>query len=140
MAKRLTDEDYRKKLSPKQYRIMREKNTEAAFTGEYLDNKDKGMYSCAACGAQLFSSDTKFDSGTGWPSFYDVAKSDAVKLSDDTSHGMSRVEVTCANCGSHLGHVFNDAPGQPTGTRYCINSACLAFSPQKEHKETDKLQ
>ena len=132
MAKQLTDEELRKKLTPEQYRILREKGTEAPFSGEYLNNKKKGMYTCAACGAQLFSSDTKFDSGTGWPSFYDVAQSDAVKLAEDDSHGMSRVEASCANCGSHLGHVFKDAPDQPTGTRFCINSACLGFTPDNK--------
>lgn len=134
MAK-ITDEELRKKLSPEQYRILKEKGTEAPFSGRYLNHKQKGMYTCAACGARLFSSDTKFDSGSGWPSFYDVAKSDAVKLSEDNTHGMQRIEVSCANCGSHLGHVFNDAPGQPTGTRFCVNSACLGFKP---HGKEDK--
>ena len=131
MTKRLSDEELKKKLTPEQYYILRQKGTEAPFTGKYLDNKDKGMYKCAACGAELFSSDTKFDSGSGWPSFYDVAHSSAVKLSDDSSHGMHRVEVTCANCGSHLGHLFDDAVGHPTGQRYCINSACLDFEAKK---------
>jgi peptide-methionine (R)-S-oxide reductase len=125
-----TDEELRQKLTPEQYSILRQKGTEAPFSGEYLHNKASGMYTCAACGAELFSSDTKFDSGSGWPSFYDIAKTGAVKLNQDNSHGMSRVEATCANCGSHLGHVFNDAPQTPTGQRYCINSACLAFLPQ----------
>lgn len=127
--KKFTEQELREKLSPEQYRILREKGTEAPFSGKYLSHKEKGMYTCAACGAQLFSSGTKFDSGTGWPSFYDVAKSDAVKLNEDNSHGMQRVEVSCASCGSHLGHVFNDAPDQPTGTRFCVNSACLGFTP-----------
>lgn len=129
MTKQLTDEELKKKLTPEQYRILREKGTETPFTGKYLHHKEKGMYTCAACGAELFPSDTKFDSGTGWPSFYDVARSDAVKLTEDRSHGTQRVEVTCANCGSHLGHVFKDAPDQPTGMRFCINSACLGFEP-----------
>lgn len=130
MAK-LTDEQLKKKLTPEQYRILRERGTEAPFSGKFLHNKDNGMYTCAACGAKLFSSETKFDSGSGWPSFYDVFSSDAVKLTDDSSHGMDRTEVTCANCGSHLGHLFNDAPQTPTGTRFCINSAALDFQKEK---------
>lgn len=126
----LTDEDWKKKLTPEQYQILREKGTEAPFTGELLHNKDGGMYTCAACGAELFDSETKFDSGSGWPSFYDVARSDTVKLVDDNSHGMHRTEAQCAKCGGHLGHVFNDAVDQPTGQRYCINSASLCFVPQ----------
>jgi peptide-methionine (R)-S-oxide reductase len=135
MAKQFTDEELKKKLTPLQYKILREKGTEAPFSGEYLHNKDNGMYTCAVCGAELFSSSTKFDSGSGWPSFYDVAKSDAVKLTEDSTLGMQRVEVTCANCGSHLGHLFNDAPDMPTGQRFCINSACLGFVPQKSTKK-----
>lgn len=127
MVKQLSDEELKRKLTPEQYHILRQKGTEAPFSGKYLDNKERGMYKCAACGAELFSSNTKFESGSGWPSFYDVAHSDAVMLSDDHSHGTHRVEVTCASCGSHLGHLFDDAVGQPTGQRYCINSACLDF-------------
>ena len=134
MAKQFTDAELKKKLTPQQYHILREKGTETPFTGKYLKNTERGMYTCAVCGTQLFSSDTKFDSGTGWPSFSDVAKSDAVKLAEDTSHGMHRTEVTCANCGSHLGHLFNDAPDQPTGQRFCINSACLGFQPEDAKK------
>lgn len=127
MAPRLTDEELKKKLTPEQYKILRQKGTEAPFTGEFLDNKADGTYTCAACGAKLFKSEHKFDSGSGWPSFYDVFSSDAVKLSEDRSRGMQRVEVTCRNCDSHLGHVFHDAPDQPTGVRFCINSASLDF-------------
>ena len=130
MAKQFTDEELKKKLTPEQYHILREKGTELPFTGKYLKNKGTGMYVCAVCGQPLFASGTKFDSGSGWPSFYDVAKSDAVKLTEDHSHGMQRVEVSCTNCGSHLGHVFNDAPDQPTGMRFCINSASLDFEPK----------
>ena len=136
MVKQFTDEELRKKLTPEQYHILREKGTEAPFTGEYLKFKGDGMYTCAVCGQPLFESGTKFDSGTGWPSFYDVAKSDAVNLVDDDSHGMHRVEVQCANCGSHLGHVFKDAADQPTGLRYCINSASLGFEPKTKAKKT----
>ena len=126
----LNDEELKKKPPPEQYHILREKGTEAPFSGELLDNKKDGMYVCKVCGAKLFNSQTKFESGSGWPSFYDVFSSDAVKLVDDTSHGMSRTEVICANCGSHLGHVFNDAPQTPTGQRFCINSASLDFMPK----------
>lgn len=135
MAKQFTDEELKKRLTPEQYHILREKGTEQPFTGKYLKFKDDGMYVCAVCGRPLFDSGTKFDSGTGWPSFYDVAKSDAVKLVEDNSHGMHRVEVQCANCGSHLGHVFNDAPDQPTGMRFCINSAALGFDPKSKTKK-----
>lgn len=127
---KLSDDEWKKKLTPEQYHILRQKGTEAPFTGALLHNKDTGMYTCAACGHELFHSDTKFDSGSGWPSFYDVATKGAVKLTEDNSGGMQRVEVTCANCGGHLGHVFNDAPDQPTGMRFCINSCSLDFEPK----------
>ena len=130
MAQKFSDEELRKRLTPEQYHILREKGTEAPFTGKFLHNKDSGMYACAACGAELFPSGTKFDSGSGWPSFYDVAAKGAVKLQDDDSHGMRRTEVVCASCGSHLGHLFDDAHDQPTGQRYCINSCALDFKPQ----------
>lgn len=124
-----SDEEWKKKLTPDQYRVLREKRTEAPFTGKLLHNKKTGKYVCAACGATLFDSGSKFDSGSGWPSFYDVASTEAVRLVEDTSHGMQRVEVQCAQCGGHLGHVFNDAPEQPTGMRFCINSCSLDFKP-----------
>lgn len=122
----MSDTDWKAKLTPEQYAVLREKGTEAPFTGALLNNKADGTYTCAACGAELFSSDTKFDSGSGWPSFYDVMNNKNVKLTEDNSHGMQRVEVQCANCGSHLGHVFPDGP-KPTGQRYCINSLALDF-------------
>ena len=123
----LSDDELKKKLTPEQYKILREKGTEAPFSGQLLHNDKSGDYSCMACGAVVFKSDTKFDSGSGWPSFYDPANTEAVRLIADPSQGMDRVEVTCANCGSHLGHVFHDAPDQPTGMRFCINSAALDF-------------
>jgi peptide-methionine (R)-S-oxide reductase len=130
MAKQYTDEELRKKLTPEQYSILREKGTEAPFSGNLLHNKEAGAYVCPVCGNVLFMSNTKFDSGSGWPSFYEVASTGAVKLVEDNSGGMHRVEVDCAVCGSHLGHMFNDAPDQPTGQRFCINSASLAFLPE----------
>jgi peptide-methionine (R)-S-oxide reductase len=132
MAKQFTEEELKKKLTPEQYHILREKGTELPFTGKFLNHKEDGMYTCAVCGAQIFSSDTKFESGSGWPSFNNPANTKAVNLIEDNSHGMRRVEVQCANCGSHLGHVFNDAPDQPSGMRFCINSAALDFDPKKK--------
>lgn len=117
------EEEWKNILTPEQYKILREKGTEMAFTGEYVHEKTDGTYACAACGNPLFSSDTKFDSGTGWPSF-DQALPGAIETHVDNSHGMVRTEITCARCGSHLGHVFDDGPTK-TGKRYCINSVCL---------------
>ncbi len=127
--------DWKSKLTPEQYRILRQKGTEPAFTGEFLHNKADGTYHCAGCGSELFSSDHKFDSGSGWPSFYDVKNAKTIKLIDDTSRGMQRVEVQCANCGGHLGHLFNDALTQPTGMRFCINSCALDFKAQTINDE-----
>lgn len=121
------DAYWKEKLTPEQYRVMRERGTEAPFTGKYLENKETGMYTCAACGAALFSSETKFESGTGWPSFSDVAIKGNVKIHEDKSHGMTRTEVVCANCGGHLGHVFDDSPIDAMGKRYCVNSCALEF-------------
>ena len=121
----MDEEELKQKLTPEQYEIMRRKGTEAPFSGKYYDSHEKGMYVCAACGNELFSSDTKFDSGTGWPSFTDPANTQNVELREDNDHGMRRTEVICKNCGSHLGHVFDDGPVDKGGKRYCINSACL---------------
>ena len=129
-----TDTEWREELDPQQYHVLREKGTERAFTGKYWDLKDPGMYNCAACGAELFSSVTKYDSGSGWPSFYQPASPDSIKEIPDHSHGMIRTEVVCGKCDSHLGHVFPDGPPE-TGLRFCINSASLDF--EKEEGESE---
>jgi peptide-methionine (R)-S-oxide reductase len=123
-----TDEEWRQKLTPEQYEVLRNKGTEPAFTGRYVHDKRAGVYRCAGCGAKLFDADTKFESGTGWPSFYQPLSEDAVELHTDRSHGMLRTEVTCRRCGGHLGHVFDDGPN-PTGLRYCMNSCSLELKP-----------
>ena len=124
-----TDEEWKKQLTPEQYAVARKKGTEGAFTGKYYKLHDKGMYHCVCCGNPLFSSETKFESGSGWPSFSVPANAHAVELHEDKSYGMTRTEVTCARCGAHLGHVFPDGPG-PGGLRYCINSLSLGFDPK----------
>ena len=126
-----SEQEWKAELTPEQYEILRNKGTEPAFTGEYWDTKEGGIYRCAGCGQELFSSDTKFDSGTGWPSFFDPMDSDKVETREDDSFMMRRTEVVCSRCGGHLGHVFDDGP-QPTGQRYCINSCSLDFDEGAE--------
>lgn len=126
------DSEWRAELTPQEYHVLREAGTERAYTGELLDEGRAGLYTCRACGSELFKAGTKFDSGCGWPSFYESVRPDAVELLEDRSLGMVRTEVRCANCGSHLGHVFPDGFGTPTGDRYCMNSLSLAFTPEEE--------
>jgi peptide-methionine (R)-S-oxide reductase len=128
-----SEEEWKQTLTPEQYHVLRQKGTERAFTGKYWNHHEDGTYTCAACGQELFTSDTKFDSGCGWPSFYDAKDNGTVVFHEDFSHGMHRIEVLCSRCGGHLGHVFNDGP-QPTGQRYCINSVSIDFRKSAEKK------
>ena len=125
-----TDDEWRERLTDEEYRILREAGTEPAFSGEYVDHHGDGAFACAGCGTRLFDAETKFESGSGWPSFTDVLASDRIETRTDTSHGMNRTEVVCATCGGHLGHVFEDGP-EPTGLRYCINSAALDYEDEE---------
>ena len=129
-----TDEEWREVLTPDQYRVTRQRGTERAFTGKFYYLKEKGTYKCVACGNELFDSETKYDSGSGWPSFWAPASEDSVETARDTSHGMVRTEVRCDRCGAHLGHVFEDGP-QPTGQRYCINSVALRFEDENGREQ-----
>ena len=127
MESKMSEEEWKKKLTKEQYKVLRKKGTEPPFTGKYVNNHEKGIYKCAGCGAPIFSSDTKFNSGTGWPSFYEPIEKSNIKEEVDKSYGMTRTEVLCRKCGGHLGHIFEDAPQTPTGQRYCINSLSLNF-------------
>ncbi|WP_027857665.1 peptide-methionine (R)-S-oxide reductase MsrB [Marinobacterium jannaschii] len=131
-----TDEEWQQQLSPEQFRICRRQGTERAFTGKYYDNKADGRYSCTCCGEPLFDSQTKYDSGSGWPSFWQPVAADVIEEHRDSTHGMERVEIRCARCSSHLGHVFPDGP-QPTGLRYCVNSVSLNFEYESEEDKPE---
>ncbi|WP_109830343.1 peptide-methionine (R)-S-oxide reductase MsrB [Reichenbachiella versicolor] len=126
----MTEQEWKEKLTPEQYRVLRQKGTERPFTGEYNSHKEEGQYVCAGCGEKLFESDHKFDSGCGWPSFYQPTEKSKITNVLDTSHGMTRTEILCTNCGGHLGHVFTDGP-EPTGLRYCVNSVSLGFEKKE---------
>ena len=128
-----TDKEWKALLTPEQYKVLRKKGTERAFTGEYNDHKDEGVYACVGCGTPLFESDTKYDSGSGWPSFWQPVSESAIQTEDDRTLWMKRTEVLCNTCGGHLGHVFDDGP-QPTGLRYCINSVSLDFEERKDEE------
>ncbi len=132
-----TEEEWKEVLTPEQYQVLRRQATEPPFTGEYVYNKDSGMYRCAACATDLFSSDTKFESGTGWPSFTDPADNQNIELREDRSHGVVRTEVVCATCGSHLGHLFDDGP-MPSGKRFCINSCALDFEAKADTEKNSE--
>ncbi len=129
-SQNLSDAEWREKLTPEEYEVLRRKGTEAPFTGEYWNTPEPGTYVCRACGAELFDADSKFDAHCGWPSFFTTKSGDRIKLARDLSHGMARTEVTCAQCGGHLGHLFDDGP-EPTGQRYCINSISLKLKPRE---------
>ena len=132
---RKTDEEWRAQLTPEQYQVLRKAGTERAFTGEYVDNHADGTYTCAGCGAELFDSETKFESGSGWPSFTEPKVAEAVEIRRDVSHGMVRTEVVCRRCGGHLGHVFEDGPRDRGGLRYCMNSCAMEFQPAETASE-----
>lgn len=132
-----TDEEWKEILSPEEYRILRQKGTEPAFSGKYVENKKEGIYICAGCGEELFTSETKYDSGSGWPSFWEPIANEKIEEQEDNSHGMKRTEILCNKCGGHLGHVFEDGP-RPSGLRYCVNSASLKFKVENKKLKQEK--